>query len=112
LPDSSFAYATTNASNQLCKIDLQTYKISFIYSGTFGANGSISLTPDGLTLLHSSFNSTKLYLINASDLTAIVGVDLGAILGNYLVVTPDGTRAYVERNVLSANSEIVMVPLQ
>lgn len=110
-PDSAFAYAT-DASNLLCKINLQTYAIPLTYSGTFGANGGISLTPDGLTLLHSSFNSTKFYLIKTSDLTSITEVDLGAMLGNYLIVTPDGTRAYVERNILSANSDVVMVPLQ
>jgi YVTN family beta-propeller protein len=109
-PDGAFAFAT-DGNNQLCKIDLQTYAITLTYSGTFSTYGGISLTPDGLNLLTSNFNDTKLYLMNTSYLTPIGDVDLGSNLGNYLVVTPDGTRAYVERNPVSMNGEVVMVPL-
>jgi len=110
-PDSAFAYAT-NGEGQLCKIDLQMYTLPLCYAGVFFAQGSIALTPDGSTALHSNFNSKKLYVIKTSDLTSITEVDLGAELGNSIAITPDGSRAYVERSVLSASSELVMVPLQ
>ncbi|MFZ4859881.1 MAG: chitobiase/beta-hexosaminidase C-terminal domain-containing protein [Desulfuromonadaceae bacterium] len=109
-PDSAFAYAS-DVNNKLCKINLQTYT-TLSYSGTLNLYGGIALTPGGLTLLQSNYNSTILHLLTTPDLNSLAEVDLGVNLGNYLLVTPDGTRAYVERNVLSANSEVVMVPLQ
>jgi DNA-binding beta-propeller fold protein YncE len=75
-------------------------------------DGAIAVTPDGKTLLSSSYNSPNLFVFTTSDMSSIVQLNLGANLGQYIAITPDGTRAYIERNVLFVNSELIMVPLQ
>jgi len=75
-------------------------------------DGSITLAPDGLTLFNSSFNSHKLTLFRTTDLALLQEVDFGANLGSSIMVTPDGTRAYVQRNTGTQDTELLMIPLQ
>jgi YVTN family beta-propeller protein len=108
--DSAFAFAT-DQNNRLCKIDLQSYTIP-ITNTSIGGPAAIVISPDGQVVLSSNFNSNKLAVIRTTDLTVITELDLGLNLGQHIAITPDGTRAYVERNVLSNSSELVMVPLK
>jgi DNA-binding beta-propeller fold protein YncE len=108
--DSGFAYAT-ESNNLLCRINLQTSAIA--PTGPFAGEGSFALTPDGATLLMG--NSNNLGVVMASDLTLTVDVPMGAPVGGFsggIAITPDGARAYVSRDPLSVNSQVVMVPLQ
>lgn len=107
--DSDFVYMTSSYVG-LCKVDLSTYDTVNSYSGG-NAGGGIALTPDGLHLLHSDLNSANLLVFDASDLTLMGSLDLGATLGRDIAISPDGARAYVLRNSVSVASEVVMVPL-
>ena len=60
-------------------------------------------------------NSNILRVVNASDLTITVDVPMGASVGGFfsgIAMTPDGMRAYMSRDPISVNSQVVMVPLQ
>jgi len=111
--DSGFAYATD--SNQLlCRINLQSSAIG--PTGPFFAGQwSFALAPDEATLLMGNPNSNILRVVNASDLTITVDVPMGASVGGFfsgIAMTPDGMRAYMSRDPISVNSQVVMVPLQ
>jgi YVTN family beta-propeller protein len=107
--DSAFAYAT-NGENRLCKIDLQTFEI--IANGPFASQSAFALTPDDKALLMGNVNSTRLSVIDASDLSVVAAIEMGTMLGfpGGIAITPDGTRAYVLRTGISSDRS-VMVPL-
>lgn len=109
--DSAFAYAT-DTGNLLCRINLQTSEIAPTGPGAFSS--SFALTPDGTTLLMGDPNNSNLRIVKASDLTVTVDVPMGAGLGfsGGIAITRDGARAYVNRDTISVNSQVVMVPLQ
>jgi YVTN family beta-propeller protein len=107
--DGAVAYATSYG--YLCRIDLPTSLVT--HTGPFAFQRSFALTPDGATLLMGNPNETFLRVVKGSDLSVIVDVPMGAGLGypGGIVVTPDGSRAYVERDISSAAGQVVMVPL-
>jgi YVTN family beta-propeller protein len=110
-PDNAFAYAT-NAYNQLCKIDLQTFDI--LVNGPLAAQRAFALTLDGTLLLMGNSSSTLLSIIAASDLSLVATVEIGTRLrgSGGIQITPDGSRAYMVGNIVSPPSEVIVVPLQ
>jgi hypothetical protein len=108
-PDSAFAYATGSTSLcRVCKIDLQTFDIAVNFEDVFATH--VALTPDGANLYTATPNSTELSIFNTADLTLLGTLELGGPLGS-IAITPDGSRAYVVRDPISLNSEVVVVPL-
>lgn len=109
--NSGFAFAT-DITHRLCRINLQTFAIA--PTGPLASQSSFALTPDGNMILMGNPNDNNMRVLNASDLTVTVDVPMGAGLGftGGIAVTPGGDRAYVTRNTLSVNSQVVMVPLQ
>jgi DNA-binding beta-propeller fold protein YncE len=109
--NSGFAFAT-DIAHHLCRINLQTSAIA--PTGPLASQSSFALTPDGNTILMGNPNDNNMRVLNASDLTVTVDVPMGAGLGftGGIAVTPEGDRAYVNRNTISVNSQVVMVPLQ
>lgn len=111
--DSAYAYVSSSESDicGLCKIDLQTQAITEKSSADYiGLQNTLALTPDESTVMTGGVNTTKLYMFNSVDMTFKGSVELGNAVRS-LVVTPDGTRAYlIDYN--SGISDIVMVPLQ
>ena len=108
-PDSAYAYATGSTSLcKLCKIDLQSFDVltNFELFQRF-----IALTPDGSSLLTSDWNSTTISIFDSSDLSLSDSVELDNSLGD-ITISPDGLLAYVVRDPISSNSEVLMVPLQ
>jgi YVTN family beta-propeller protein len=108
--DSGFAYAT-DSNDQLCRINLLTEAIA--PTGPLASQSSFALTPDETMILMGNPNDNNLRVVNASHLTSAAKVPMGAGLGflNQIAITPDGARAYVNRDTISVNSQIVMVPL-
>jgi DNA-binding beta-propeller fold protein YncE len=107
-PDSVFAYATGSSSLcRLCKIDLQSFDIltNFELFQSY-----IALTPNGSSLLTSDLNSGTMSVFDSSDLSLSDSAKLDDQLGD-ITVSPDGLRAYVVRNPISSNSEVLMVPM-
>jgi PKD repeat protein len=110
-PDSAFAYATGSTSLcRVCKIDLQTSDIAANFTDVFAHQSSVALTPDGANLYTATPNSTELSIFDTADLTLLGTLELGGPLGS-IAITPDGSRAYVVRDPISSNSEVVVVPL-
>lgn len=113
-PDGDFAYATGSASTicHVCKIDLQTFDILINFDGISQVQNFIALTPDGSTLLTGGMNTTALFVLDTSDLTLAGSVEIGADTNlGVMAITPDGTKAYVVRDPLSVDCEVVVVPL-
>lgn len=108
--DSNFAYVT-DTGHLLCRINLQTFAIG--PTGSFAPQWSFALTPDGTTILMGGPSSNNLRVLRASDLTLNVDVPMGAGLGfsGGIAIIPDGSRAYLIRDITSVNSQVVMVPL-
>jgi len=108
--DSAFAYAT-DSGNLLSRINLQSSAIG--PTGPLAGQSSFALTPDEATLLMGSADNLR--IVKASDLTVTVDVPMGASVGGSsggIAITPDGASAYMSRDPISANSQVVMVPLQ
>jgi DNA-binding beta-propeller fold protein YncE len=121
-PDSKFTFVTSDCVDciprcSLCKIDLESFEVVENFSDTDFLNpddrGNIVITPDGQSILYVDGNHSKLYVINAVDLSLIGGIELGAPLGGGIGfdITPDGTKAYIMRDFYTEGSDIVMVPL-
>jgi hypothetical protein len=108
VPGSAYGYAI--GTEGLSKIDLATGTVVLSYFNV-DHQGALAITPDGLHVLHGRGG---LRILNANTLTDEGGIDVGGGLLESLgriVVTPDGTRAYAEREILPT-SELVCIPLR
>lgn len=108
--DNNFAYIT-DTSHLLGRLNLQNSAIS--PTGPFAGASAFALTPDGTSILMGDPNSNNLTVMNTTDLTIDVEIPMGAGLGfsGSIAITPDGTGAYLVRDITSVNSQVVMVPL-
>lgn len=105
-----YAYALSGYQG-LVRIDLLGGYSTMSYAGSVDRQGGLALTPDGLHVLHGTGG---LHLVDARTMLDEGAIDIGGAivpLGR-IAVTPDGTRAYAEINVLQPGSAIVCVPLR
>lgn len=104
--DSTFAYITTTYTCRLCKIDLQTYETVNQYNDVLLS--TLVISADNSILLGGSMNSTKITLVNATDLTLIHEIDIGFPIAMEAALSPDGERLYV---VNQNTVKVMMIPL-
>ena len=103
-PDSLSAYVLTGSpSCYFCRIDLSDYSLPD--SSNSPIPTGIAITPDGNTVL-AGVSAEEIRVLNSVDLTLRGSVPVTGILSR-IIITPDGTRAYVGRSNLGSNDTVM-----
>ncbi|MBS0628913.1 MAG: beta-propeller fold lactonase family protein [Verrucomicrobia bacterium] len=106
-PDGTIVYVPIFSENSIFAINTSTNMTQNVISTQGGSKPlGVAVAPNGLVYC-ANFSNASIFVIDPNSMTEVDNFALGAIFPFDLVISPDGTRAYVINSVAPKNVKVI-----